>query len=183
MRWERLFLDLEQRFDREMAAEAAMIAADEARAQHAALSLAQRVGGPGRVVLRTRGGTTVRLALESVGPGWIAGREVDGGASALVPVASIGWLRTEPPIGIDAGPSPTRRDRITLAIALRELGRRRSVVELDLAHDRPTGTIDRVAADHLDLAVHPVDEPRRPSAVTATWLVPFTAIDRLRWRG
>jgi hypothetical protein len=181
MRWDRLFLDLEQRFDRELAAEAAMVAADEARAQHAALTLAQRTGDAGLVVLRTRGGTTMRITIESIGPGWLAGRESEGGASVLVPVTSIEWMRAERADG-DV-PTPARRNRITLAIALRELSRRRSIIELDLGHDRPTGTIDRVAVDHLDLAVHPADEPRRAAAVTATWLVAFTAIDRLRWRG
>ena len=70
-----------------------------------------------------------------------------------------------------------------LAIALRELARRRAVVELALVGDRPAGTIDRVGADHLDLAVHALEQPRRPAAVAAIRLVPLAAIDHLRWRG
>ena len=89
MRWDRLFLDLEQRFDRELAAEAAMVAADEARAAHSALTLLHRVSEAGLVIVKTRGGTAERIALESVGPGWVAGREVEGGASALIPLAAI----------------------------------------------------------------------------------------------
>ena len=160
-----------------------MVAADEARAAHSALTLLHRVSEAGLVIVKTRGGTTVRIALESVGPGWVAGREVEGGASALIPLAAIDWVRAESRATSVQAPAPVQRARITLAIALRELSRRRSVVELDLSHDRPTGTIDRVAADHLDLAIHPIDEPRRASAVTGTWLVPLAAIDRLRWRG
>lgn len=180
MRWDRLFLDLEHRFDREAEIELAAEAADEARARQAALTLADRLAQAGVAVVRTRVGATVRLQLEVIGADWIAGHEIEGAARLLIPMAAIEWARIE---AAGVGPPPDRRGRIRLTHTLRELGRRRSAVEITLPTDRPTGTIDRVAEDHLDLAVHPLDEPRRPGAVSAVWLVPLGAIDRVRWWG
>jgi len=179
MRWDRLFLDLEHRFDREAALELAVVVGDEERARLAAVTIADRWSASDLGVLRTRAGATTRLRVETVGADWIAGHEPEGGASLLIPTSAIDWMRLE----TGAGTAPERRGRIRFTHALRELGRRRSTVELTLANDRPTGTIDRVADDHLDLAVHPVDEPRRASAVRASWVVPLASIDRVRWWG
>lgn len=184
MRWDGLFQDLEHRFEDALAAEAAAEALDEVRARHAARTLRDRLfGEAATVVVATRGGAVLPLAVEAVGADWLAGTALAGRASLLVPLASIAWLRAEPAEGASPAEPPASRERIGLAIALRELARRRAVVELALVGDRPAGTIDRVGADHLDLAVHALEQPRRPAAVAAIRLVPLAAIDHLRWRG
>ncbi len=177
MRWDRLFGDLESRFDHELGAEVAVEAVDEARARAAAVSLRDRLlAAAGTAVVRTGAGATLRLRIAAVGGDWLAGREHAGG-TVLVPLSAVQWLRLEP----DAWRRPADRPTATFALALRDLARRRTPVEVALADDRPTGTIDGVGADHLDLAVHPVELPRRDSAVTAVWLVPLRRIDRVRW--
>ena len=46
-----------------------------------------------------------------------------------------------------------------------------------------SGTIDRAGADHLDLALHDIDEPRRSASVRGYRLVPFAALSWVRWEG
>jgi hypothetical protein len=51
---------------------------------------------------------------------------------------------------------------LPVTVVLRHLARDRAAVVLRLRSGAEVaGTVDRVAADHLDLAVHPADE-RRP---------------------
>jgi hypothetical protein len=42
-----------------------------------------------------------------------------------------------------------------------------------------TGTIDRVGGDHLDLAMHALDEPRRPESVTGIRTVVTSSVVRI----
>lgn len=179
MRWDGLFGDLERRFDAGLLAEADAMAQDEARARHAGRGLRDRLLGAGLVaVVATRGGEVLRLRVDAVGADWIAGAAAEGGASAIVPLPAIAWMQTRV---VEAAP-PESRERAGLAVVLRELARRRAGVELVLAGGRVTGTIDRVAADHLDLAVHAAGQPRRRDSVAGERLVPLAAVDVVRWR-
>ncbi|WP_203589757.1 hypothetical protein [Streptomyces sp. SID13031] len=45
-----------------------------------------------------------------------------------------------------------------------------------------TGTIDRVGADFLEIAEHPLDAPRRRTEVYNSRLVPTQALDAVRRR-
>jgi hypothetical protein len=66
---------------------------------------------------------------------------------------------------------------LRLTYVLRGLARDRSAVVLTVSGGGTvTGTIDRVGADHVDVAVHQLDEPRRPAAVTAVRCVPIAAV-------
>ncbi|CAN5201946.1 hypothetical protein BH09ACT1_BH09ACT1_01770 [soil metagenome] len=76
----------------------------------------------------------------------------------------------------DLDPDERFSARLGIGFVLRDLCRRRLPVDIGLAGGRYHGTIDRVGSDHLDLAEHELDSPRREAAVIHYRIVP---LDRL----
>jgi hypothetical protein len=73
------------------------------------------------------------------------------------------------------------RARMDVRWALRGLARDRSAVQVVLDDGGVlTGTLDRVGADHVELAEHPADVPRRAEAVQAVTAVVVAAIAVVR---
>jgi hypothetical protein len=94
--------------------------------------------------------------------------------SAVLGITGLG-SQSAPP---DRGPVAKRLD---LRWALRGLARSRSAVALGLADGTlVTGTLDRVAQDHLDLAEHGLGEARRAAAVRQVRVVPLSAVALVR---
>jgi hypothetical protein len=64
---------------------------------------------------------------------------------------------------------------------LRDVARRRVAVHVSPLHgDDIHGTIDRAAADHLDLAVHDTGDARRASSVRGFRIIPFSSLVAVR---
>ena len=181
MRWQGLFDDLEAQFDAAQAAELAGEVAERTRREMALLRLADRLraaqGAPVAVMLPGAG--TVRGRLLDAGVDWLLVDEL-GGREVLVPLAAV--------LGV-TGPGPRSAvpddgavaKRLDLRWALRGLARSRTGVTLGLVDGSiVTGTLDRVASDHLDLAEHGLDEARRAGAVRAIRLVPLSALALVR---
>lgn len=182
MRWELLFADLEGQADVAEAAELAAEVADRTRREVGRLRLVDRLraatGAP--VVLRVLGGAVVSGNVADVGADWVLVAQA-GARAALVPLSAVVVLsstggRTHLP-----GSEGEVEKRLDLRYALRRLVRDRAVVEVVLTDGTSlTGTLDRVAADHVDLAQHQPEQVRRARAVRQVLLVPLTGLALVR---
>jgi hypothetical protein len=196
MRWERLFDDLEARFEELADAEVAAESADRERVAGGAILATQRLSGcvGSTVRVRLAGGPIISGILRGVGPDWLLLTE---GHQRDALVASVAVIAVE---GLTAS---TGREltgialRLDLRKALRGLTRDRAPVALALAGwtggaaglgaaagsagaGEIIGTIDRVGADFVEVAVHAAWEPRRAGVVRSVALVPVAAIVLVR---
>jgi hypothetical protein len=182
MRWQALFDDLEAQLEAAEHAELQAEVADRTRRETALL----------RVVDRVRAAAGSQLALSVNGAGAVHGRLLDAGTDwllleeagrgeALVPLAGV--LGITGLTGRTAAPGSEGQvgRRLDLRWALRGLARDRTGVAVVLQDGSTvTGTLDRVGADHVDLAEHPAGEPRRAAAVRQVRLIPVPALAVLR---
>jgi len=182
VRWEALFADMEAQLDAASAADLAAEVADLTRAERATVGLADRlraargaeltvlVGGAGA----GSGGasTAVSGELLEVAAQWlllgVAGRR------ALVPLAVVVAVRGVP-LRVAPAPGEVAR-RLGLGSALRALARDRAHVHLSLEGTELVGRIERVGADHLDLAT----AVEAPLGAGTIWSVPFAALRVVR---
>lgn len=172
----RVFEDLEAEFEAGLRREAEQEATAAVRAEVGTTplweQLARRAGA--QAVVRA-GSRLLRGTLAASYPDFLV-LQANDGAQHLVrfQAASValppGRATLRPP------PDGTRR-RYNLALALRELARRREPVRVELADGGTAeGTIEAVGSDYLELAEHEVGEARREAAVTARRFVAFAAI-------
>ncbi|MGS0687416.1 hypothetical protein ACVBEQ_20060 [Nakamurella sp. GG22] len=195
MRWERLFADLEALFTEMADAEAAAEHADRERVAIGAIRSLQRLGGSVGAVVRLHlaGGALIDGTLRTVGADWLLieegmGRDCLVAWDAVVAVGGLTTATAAPATGLDR--------RLDLRRALRGLARDRAPVAIALSgwaggvvdsmapsttgSAEVVGTIDRVGADFLEVAVHAAWEPRRSGAVRAVVLVPLRAVMLVR---
>jgi hypothetical protein len=190
MRWERLFAELEARFDELADEEVQAESADRERVAAGSITALERLTGALDQPVRARlvGGARVDGTLRSVGPDWLLLAE-GVNRDCLVPWRSVTVME-----GLTAatGPALSGLDlRLDLRRALRGLARDRAPVQLAVlgwagdtgsiasaagAAGELTGTVDRVGADFLEIALHAAWEPRRATAVRSVGLVPLGSI-------
>lgn len=185
MRWTRLFDDLEAQLARQERADLALEVAEHVRAERGQVALLDRllVTAGAQVSLRVRGVGPARGTVAEVGSGWLVLSTPAEGAgrrrALLVPLSAVLMVAGLSPRS--DGRDALAQRRLDLRHALRALSRDRAVVRLtDVEGGQVTGTIDRVGLDHLDLADHPDDLPRREPAVRQTHTVPFAAVATIR---
>jgi len=181
-RWDDLFADLDAQMESLALADRGGEVAERTRIELGQLSVGDRLGAAigSTVRLRTVGGATVAGVLERVGADWVLVDESGGREAvvALATVVSIGGLGRAADVPGAAG---AVQARLTMRHVLRGIARDRSAVRLQTVDGGwSDGTIDRVAADHVDLAVHAPGEPRRRSDVREVQLVPTAAIAVVR---
>jgi hypothetical protein len=176
-----LFADLEALAEATERAAFEVDVADRARAERATLTLADRLRGHVGAVLAFRllDGDRVRARLADVGTDWVL---LDDGGSVVLPMAAVGGVEGLSRAAATASGALARR--VTLGVVLRRLARDRVPVRIGLlGGESLTGTVDRVGADHLDLAQHAADEIRRPGAVRGVVVVRLGAIAQVRSGG
>jgi hypothetical protein len=182
VRWEQLFADLEAQAVRDEEAAEQAESGSRARAEYGTVLLADRLRGSlGRQVsLRCRGAGELAGRLVEVGVDWLLivdgqEREVLVAGGAVSAVAGLGAVTAA------ATPDGEVARRLDLRRALRGLARDRAAVNCLLEDGGVlAGTVDRVGADFLELAEHPLDQPRRRGAVTSVRAVPLRAVVAVR---
>ena len=178
MRWEQLFADLEAELEAQDATALRGEVTDRTRREAGLVGLADRLRASAQadIGVRCLGSHVASGRLLDTGPDWSLlqeqhGRQVLVPHRALVAVTGLGSVTSAP------GSAGEVERRLDLRWALRGLARDRAGVRLllvDGAH--LTGTVDRVGADHLELAEHPQGEARRARAVRQVVAVPLTAL-------
>lgn len=190
MRFDDLFDDLESQLEAELGAHERDALAEEERFRVGRLEVRDRLAlAPRTLDLRLRTGERLRIERLALGKDWLSGTIRDGGeadAGCIVPLRSIVGVRLDDDAvlrSLSVPPTPPASrplaERLSLGYALRDLARRRARVELHCPSPLH-GTIDRVARDHLDLAMHEPGTSRHPRSVVGVELVPFAAIDWVR---
>lgn len=181
MRWQELFSDLEGQLLAAEAAELAGEVAERSRREAGLVRLVDRLAASvgHEVGVHLHGAGQVRGRLVDTGPDWLllddAGAEVLVPLGAVLGVSGAGRMTADPEAGGVVGA------RLDLRWALRGLARSRAGVLLGLLDGtRLAGTLDRVGADHLDLAEHGRGEARRAGTVRQVRLVPLAAVSFVR---
>ncbi|MBG6212737.1 MAG: hypothetical protein LH475_10005 [Cryobacterium sp.] len=199
MRWDDLFDDLEGQLERELHAEVTDLRLHEERQRLEKLSLRTRLsnvvrsaglGGTVRLRVVLASGETLSLRPTTLGRDWLAAELLDARNSrvqCVIPLSAIaGVLLTEEQslasLAVESAANGKLIERVGFPFVLRDLCRRRRTVQLDTRGGVLAGTIDRVARDHLDLAVHPLGTLRRSPEVLHYRLVPFWQIYVIRLR-
>ena len=180
MRWTSLFADLEAQFEAAEAAELELEVRDRTRREAALIRTVDRLRAArgAEVVLALPGTGPLPGVLRDAGEDWVL-LEQPGAREVLVPLAAVlsvtglGRRATQ-----DTGEVARRLD---LRWALRGLARARTPVQVGLVDGSVlSGTLDRVGADHVDLAEHVAGQERRAPSVLGVRLVPLSALALVR---
>ena len=182
MRWEQLFTDLEAQLAEQEAADERLESPSRARAEHGQVRLADRLRGAlgGRVSLRCPGVGEFAGRLVDVGVDWVLLAEA-GERELLVAMRAVAAVAGLTVATAPAGEESAVDRHLDLRRALRGLARDRAAVQCLLGDGGVlTGTIDRVGADFVELAEHPLDAPRRRGAVTGVRAIALPAVVAVR---
>ena len=197
MRWDRLFSDLEARFEEIADSQAVAEMSDRQRIAVGAVGLTQRLAGSLGQPIRVRvaAGTTVGGVLSRVGPDLLLLAEGQG-RDVLIATRAVALVE-----GLTAAtslPLSSVALKLDLRYAVRGVARDRSPVVVlvaggsvggssgaaepgpALSGTEITGTIDRVGTDFAEIAVHAAWEPRRAATVRSVVLVPLAAVLMIR---
>jgi len=192
MRWDLLFDDLESQLDREQRDEERALAIEDERLRLSRMTLRDRLTAVSRasddgdavVRVELHGGVVMALRPLAFGRDWMSAesRAADGRSrQCVVPLAAVAAVlpsRSQLDPSLEPVPESSARlaERIGLSFVLRDLCRRRTSVRLTTVDGVVHGTLDRVARDHVDLALHEPGSPRREREIQGYRIVPLTRV-------
>ena len=179
MRWDALFADLEAQAEASASAALASEVAERTRAEWAGVRLLDRILShrDRELTWFLADGEAVTGTAAELGADWALLRA--GARETLVPLGAVSAVSGLPASAPSGGQTGLAR-RLALPVVLRGLARDRTPVRLYLTGGGViTGTLDRVGADHVDVAVHPSEEPRRRESVLEVRTVVLAALVRL----
>ena len=192
MRWDLLFDDLESQLDREQRDEERALAIEDERLRLGRLTLRDRLTAVSRatddgdaiVRVELHGGVVMGLRPLAFGRDWMSAesRAADRRSrQCVVPLAAIAAVlpsRSQLDPSLEPVPESSARlaERIGLSFVLRDLCRRRAPVRLTTVDGMVHGTLDRVARDHVDLALHEPGSPRREREIQGYRIVPLARV-------
>lgn len=182
MRWDLLLADVAAQMEAADRAGADREAADLARAERAVQDLAGRLDAAAGTVVGCdlEDGQRLRGRLSGIGGDVLLLVDGDGVPGTVVLVSPDAVVRWDG-LGRTWNGAPARGTGPKLALVLRRLAVARAAVRVRVRGGRDlVGTIDHVGSDHLDLAEHPADEPRRPRSVHHRAVVPLRAVVTVR---
>jgi hypothetical protein len=184
MRLDALFEDLESQFDALQDGDLYGEVADRIRAEVGKITVLDRLRGALGTVVRVEltHAEPVQGTLSRVGKDCLL-LEAERFEEWLIPVTALAAVQGLGPWAESAEGAVAAK--LGLAHLLRGIARDRSPVTLYCATARAhpvTGTIDRVGADFLEIAEHPLDAPRRRTEVYNSRLVPTQALTAVRRR-
>jgi hypothetical protein len=207
MRWNNLFDDLEAQLEAEIDCAEQSVHDDEERQRQAQLTLHERLrnvsqNSPEAIGLTLAAGHDVTLTLTvtilRLGRDWCAVDVISPPAlqgHALVQIAAVVALNpTELQVAASLGQTlagqltpvsdvtqtPRLVDTVGLGFVLRDLARRRRTLEIHSLYGVFVGTLDRVGADHCDLAEHREYASRRQSSVLRYRVLSLASISLVR---
>jgi hypothetical protein len=181
VRWQALFDDLEAQLDAAAAAELQGEVAERTRLEQGRVAAGDRLAAAGGadVAVLVPGAGVVRGTLLDAGVDWLLLAEPPG-REVLLPLAAVLSVSGLPRGAAPPDDGPVGR-ALDLRRALRGLVRDRAGVAVVLRDGTTlTGTLDRVGADHVDLAEHAPGEARRAGLVRGVRLLPLPALALVR---
>lgn len=157
MRFDRIFEDIEGRFDHEEREELRAVSEDLTRAERAQVTLADRLRAAGDRPVLLHLGQDVRVhgVVQEVGPDWVLLRRRAASDRALVPLGRIAMAEG---LGPRARPAEEASPQLQLAGMLRHVARDRSLVRLETEAGSLAGRLAGVGADALELLSTPTGE-------------------------
>jgi len=186
VRWEALFADLDARAEALERLDRDLEISDRAQIETATIRLSERLAAGiwRQVRLRCAAGCLVNGRLIHVGPDWVLVDEGCGHEALVLlhAVLTVGGLsRHAQDAAGSVGRASTIAKRLGVRSALRRVAMDRSAVRIALADGMTiAGTIDRVGADFVDVAVHAAGELRRRDEVIESLVVGVPALVAVR---